>query len=98
MGKPSNGRFTRRTLLQRGGALGAALSIPGLGSAIFSANAMAAVRAPDSLPDPRRPAGTATEAMPFDRATRGLGMNACSALDLLPKAWTTDGATRWPAA
>jgi phospholipase C len=32
----------------------------------MSATAMAATRDPDSLPDPRRPAGTATEAMPFD--------------------------------
>ena len=26
----------------------------------------AVVRVPDSLPDPRRPAGTATDALPFD--------------------------------
>jgi phospholipase C len=40
--------------------------VPGLGNAIMSASAMAATRAPDSLPDPTRPAGTTTAAMPFD--------------------------------
>ena len=59
-------RLTRRGLLKRGGALGAGLSIPGLSSAVMSASAMAALRSPDSLPDPSRPAGTATGAMPFD--------------------------------
>ena len=59
-------RLTRRGLLKRGGALSAVLSVPGLGSAVMSASAMAALRTPDSLPDPRRPAGTATGAMPFD--------------------------------
>ena len=32
----------------------------------MSASAMAALRTPDSLPDPSRPARTATGAMPFD--------------------------------
>ena len=59
-------RLTRRGLLKRGGALGAALAAPGLGNAIWTANAMAATRVPDSLPDPHRPAGTATAGMPFD--------------------------------
>jgi phospholipase C len=59
-------RLTRRGLLKRGGALGAALTVPGVRSAIVSASAMAATRVPDSLPDPTRPAGTATAAMPFD--------------------------------
>ncbi len=58
-------RLTRRGLLKRG-AFGAALTLPGLRSAVMSASAMAATRVPDSLPDPSRPAGTATEAMPFD--------------------------------
>ncbi len=59
-------RLTRRGLFKRGGALGAALAVPGLPSAIMSASAMAATRVPGSLPDPSRPAGTATAAMPFD--------------------------------
>ncbi len=59
-------RLTRRGLFKRGGALGAALTVPGLGSAIMSASAAAAMHVPDSLPDPTRPAGTATGAMPFD--------------------------------
>jgi phospholipase C len=59
-------RLTRRGLLKRGAALGAVLTVPGLRSAIVSASALAATRGPDSLPDPSRPAGTATAAMPFD--------------------------------
>jgi hypothetical protein len=59
-------RLTQRGLFKRGGALGAALTVPGLGGAIMSASAAAAVRVPDSLPDPTRPAGTAPGAMPFD--------------------------------
>ncbi|HEY4828798.1 MAG TPA: alkaline phosphatase family protein, partial [Solirubrobacteraceae bacterium] len=60
-------RLTRRGLFKRGGALGAALTVPGLGGAIANATALAATtRVPDSLPDPSRPAGTATAAMPFD--------------------------------
>jgi phospholipase C len=62
----SRWRLTRRALLKRGIALGAAVATPGLGGAITAAGAMATTRAPDSLPDPRRPAGTATAAMPFD--------------------------------
>jgi phospholipase C len=59
-------RLTRRGLFKRGGALGVALTVPGLGGAIMSASAAAAMRVPDSLPDPTRAAGTATGAMPFD--------------------------------
>jgi phospholipase C len=59
--------LTRRGLLKRGGSLGAALTMSGLGNAIMSASAAAATtRVPGSLPDPTRPAGTATAAMPFD--------------------------------
>jgi phospholipase C len=58
-------RLTRRGLL-KSGAFGAALTLPGIRSAVMSASAMAATRVPDSLPDPSRPAGTATAAMPFD--------------------------------
>jgi len=61
------GAMTRRTLLRRGGsaaALVAAASHSGLwGAALASARTL---HAPDSLPDPRRPAGTPTAALPFD--------------------------------
>jgi phospholipase C len=59
--------LTRRGLLQRGGALGVALTVPGIRGAISSAQAMAApLRMPDSLPFPGEPAGTVNTAMPFD--------------------------------
>jgi phospholipase C len=56
-------RLTRRGLLRYGGALGAALA---LGDSLAGVAAAAAVRPPDSLPDPTRPAGTADEALPFE--------------------------------
>jgi phospholipase C len=61
-------RITRRTLLRRGGSAGAALaSVSGAGGLLRAAAAAAStVRAPDSLPDPRRAAGTVDEALPFD--------------------------------
>jgi phospholipase C len=58
-------QLTRRGLLKRG-ALGAALTVPGLRDAFMAASAVAATRGPGSLPDPTRPAGTATATMPFD--------------------------------
>ncbi|HTU31267.1 MAG TPA: alkaline phosphatase family protein [Solirubrobacteraceae bacterium] len=59
--------LTRRALLRRAGALGAALSVPGLGDLLSPGSAMAAVkRGPGSLPRPRHPAGTVDESMPFD--------------------------------
>ena len=58
---------TRRTLLRRGGALGAALALPGLRGLASASEALAAtIRAPDSLPSPGHPAGTVNAAMPFD--------------------------------
>jgi phospholipase C len=65
---PSRRGLTRRTLLRRGGALGAALSLPSLGGLLDAAGAgaAAAVRAPGSLPHPALPAGTVNAAMPFD--------------------------------
>src|SRR5437899_3288135 len=60
------GASTRRTFLRRSGAAaaGLAMSSNGIwGTALASARTL---RAPDSLPDPRRPAGTPTEALPFD--------------------------------
>jgi phospholipase C len=62
------GQLTRRALLRRGGALGAlAASAYGGGPLWHAASAAArTIRAPDTLPDPRRPAGTPTSALPFD--------------------------------
>ena len=63
---PLDHRLTRRSLLRYGGSLGAAvagLSNGGVLSQIASA-AGASVRAPDSLPNPKLPAGTVDEAMP----------------------------------
>jgi phospholipase C len=57
---------TRRSFLRYGGAVGAALALPGSG-ALWNPTAQAAsVRVPDSLPDPSRPPGTPTEELPFD--------------------------------
>ena len=56
---PLDHRLTRRSLLRYGGSLGAAvagLSNGGVLSRIASA-AGASVRAPDSLPNPKLPAG-----------------------------------------
>ena len=60
--------ITRRALLRYGGSAGrgrrGATSAGGLWQA---ASALAKTpRVPDSLPDPRRPAGTVNEALPFD--------------------------------
>jgi phospholipase C len=66
-GCPAPG-LTRRALLRRGGALAAALAVPAAGEGMWAAAAAAAtaIRQPDSLPDPRRPAGTVDPTMPFD--------------------------------
>jgi phospholipase C len=60
--------LTRRALLRYGGSVGAAMaSLSGAGGLLRTATAAAAkVRAPDSLPNPRVPAGTVNEALPFD--------------------------------
>src|ERR1700722_4327059 len=60
--------FTRRGLLRYGGSVGAAIAGMSNGGALWKAASAlgATVRAPDSLPDPTRPAGSATEALPFD--------------------------------
>jgi phospholipase C len=65
---PLDHQLTRRTLLRYGGSLGAAVAGMSSGGALLKAAAAAGaiVRQPDSLPDPRRPAGTSTEALPFD--------------------------------
>ena len=57
--------FTRRELLRYGGSLGvgvAALS----GGGLWHAASALALKKPDSLPDPTRPAGSPSEALPFD--------------------------------
>jgi phospholipase C len=60
-------RLTRRALLRHGGTLGVAMAGLSSGSLWRAALASArTIRTPDSLPDPRRPAGTATDALPFD--------------------------------
>jgi phospholipase C len=57
--------LTRRALLRYGGA--AVVGMSGGGPLWRAASAAAGnVRVPDSLPDPARPAGTATAALPFD--------------------------------
>ena len=64
----NEGRFTRRTALRYGGIAGAALAgATGAGRLLRATTAGAAVlRSPDSLPDPTRPAGAASDALPFD--------------------------------
>jgi phospholipase C len=64
---PSRWNLTRRALLRRGGALGAALTVPGLRGLLgASSAAAAATRGPDSLPRPHHPAGSVDPTMPFD--------------------------------
>jgi len=62
------GPFTRRALLRRGGQLGAlAAGAYARGPLWDAASAFArTIRAPDELPDRRRPAGTPMSALPFD--------------------------------
>src|SRR5947208_325602 len=58
--------LTRRDLLRYGGILGAGVAAS-YGGLWRSGYAWArTIRPPDSLPDPRRPAGTPTAALPFD--------------------------------
>jgi phospholipase C len=68
MTEPSPRRWslTRRSFIRRSGALGAAITIPGLGELVFASPSGAAVRTPDSLPDLTRAAGSPDPAMPFD--------------------------------
>ena len=58
------GRLTRRTVLRAGGGLLAGAALPS--SPLLARAAAAGVRRPDSLPDPTRPAGEPTAALPFD--------------------------------
>src|SRR5712691_6182816 len=60
--------ITRRALLRYGGSLGAAVTAMSGGGALWRAAsaAGAVIRQPDSLPNPKVPAGTVNEAMPFD--------------------------------
>jgi phospholipase C len=60
--------LTRRALLRYGGSLGAAVAgMSSAGGLLRAASASAhKLRVPDSLPNPRVPAGTVDEALPFD--------------------------------
>jgi phospholipase C len=61
--------ITRRDALRAAGALAASGSVLPAGlanTAVALAKPSHRLRRPDSLPDPRRPAGTATERLPFD--------------------------------
>jgi phospholipase C len=63
------GRFTRRGVLRAGAGLSAAAALGRAGGSLASAAALLAaggLRKPDSLPDPTRPAGVPTAALPFD--------------------------------
>jgi phospholipase C len=60
--------MTRRSLLRNAGATAVLAALPS-GGGLWSASragAASALRRPDSLPDPSRPAGAATTALPFD--------------------------------
>jgi phospholipase C len=66
--RPDDRSLTRRSFLRYGGSVGAAVASMS-GSGAFWRTALAAgkrLRAPDSLPDPRLPAGTVNEALPFE--------------------------------
>jgi phospholipase C len=58
-------RYTRRGALRAAGGLAAAGALAPYGPWLDRA-AAAGLRTPDSLPDPMRPAGTPTDALPFD--------------------------------
>jgi phospholipase C len=65
---PFNRPLTRRALLRKGGAVAAAAGgASSAGGLLRTAMALARpIRLPDSLPNPKVPAGTVNEAMPFD--------------------------------
>ena len=66
--QPNRDQLTRRTLLRYGGSLGAAAAgMSSAGGLLRAANAYAKpLRVPDSLPNPKLPAGAVDEALPFD--------------------------------
>jgi len=59
-----NTAFTRRQLLRAGA--GGALALGAFGPLGRALASYGRLRGPDSLPDPRRPAGVPTDALPFD--------------------------------
>ncbi|HTZ65285.1 MAG TPA: alkaline phosphatase family protein [Solirubrobacteraceae bacterium] len=66
--QPDDRALTRRSFLRYGGSVGAAVASMS-GSSAFWRTALAAgrrLRAPDSLPNPKVPAGTVDEGLPFD--------------------------------
>jgi phospholipase C len=65
---PLEHMLTRRDVLRYGGSLGVAAASMSAGGALWRTALATAktVRAPDSLPFPKLPAGTVNEALPFD--------------------------------
>ncbi len=64
--EPLREEITRRTLIRYGGV--AAAGLAGSSPLLRAASALAhPLRKPDSLPNPKLPAGTVDEALPFDR-------------------------------
>jgi len=59
-------KYTRRTVLRAGGGLVATATLSPYGRLVAGAQAAAGIRPPNSLPDPTRPAGAPTAALPFD--------------------------------
>src|SRR5690348_7530219 len=68
MGKPArDGGFTRRTVLRAGAGAAIGAMVPWSAGSLDAILAAAApIRKPNSLPDPHRPAGEVTSALPFD--------------------------------
>jgi phospholipase C len=60
--------LTRRTVLRRGGTLAAAVGVASAGGGFLrtAAGSASEARGPDSLPNPKRPAGTPNPAYDFD--------------------------------
>ena len=59
-------RYTRRTVLRAGGGMVALGTLSPYSRLLATAAAAPGTRAPGSLPDPSRPPGTPTAALPFD--------------------------------
>jgi phospholipase C len=64
--QPAGGRYTRRTVLRVGGGAVALAAASPYTRWLASAQAGPGARPPNTLPDPTRPAGEPTAALPFD--------------------------------
>ncbi len=64
--KTGQKRYTRRSVLRAGGGLVALSTITPYARFVAAAQAATGIRGPGSLPDPTRPAGEPTAALPFD--------------------------------